>query len=140
MSESTDDLDEIRERRKRELLERVESGASGPGRPDSPGRPIVVEGPDHLDELRSTHPRLLVDFHAEWCGPCHMLAPTIERLAEDAPTAVAKVDIDRRPDLARQFGVRSVPTLVFFVDGEPDTRLVGLQDEGTLRDLVQRHV
>lgn len=74
---------------------------------------------------------LAVDFWATWCGPCKMLAPTIERLAGtyEGRAAIGKVDIDQEQELAIQYGVMSVPTVILFKDGEEVQRLVGVQPE-----------
>ncbi len=76
---------------------------------------------------RSTVP-VLVDFWAEWCGPCRLLAPTIEQLAGelDGRARVAKLNIDEHPKVANRFNVRSIPTLIIFKDGHEVDRLVGL--------------
>lgn len=141
MTEGADDIDAIRERKRRELLERAggdgDGAAAGDEATSPPGRPIPVEDEEHFDELVASQPRLLVDFHAEWCGPCQMLAPTIDRLAREGAIAVAKVDIDRLPGLAQRYAVRGVPTLLFFAGGEPAERLVGVQDESTLRERIR---
>jgi thioredoxin 1 len=130
MSETdTDELDEIRERKKEELAARA----------GTPGEPVHVEGADHLDELTADHRLVLVDFHADWCGPCQMLAPIIEELAADTPAAVAKVDVDDHPAIAGDYNVQGIPTLYLFVDGEPTERLVGVQDEADLRALIDDH-
>lgn len=69
----------------------------------------------------------LVDFWASWCGPCRMLAPTIDELSEELDDVlVGKVDVDEQQALARQFNVMSIPTLYIFKDGEPAGRIVGL--------------
>ena len=70
----------------------------------------------------------LVDFWASWCGPCKMLAPTIEPLAEryQGKALIAKVDVDTQTDLARRFGVMSIPTVLLLKDGAEMDRLVGL--------------
>lgn len=140
MSESTDDLERIRERKREELLEKQlgESSDRDAGA-ETPSKPIHVDGDTTLDSVVAEHPVVLVDFHAEWCGPCHVLSPIVDRIATDSPATVAKVDIDRNQRVAQSFNVRSVPTLILFVDGEPVERLVGVQDEGTLRQLIDQH-
>ena len=71
----------------------------------------------------------LVDFYADWCGPCRQLAPVIEELSSEfaGEARVAKLDIDSNPQAVTKYGVRSVPTLLFFKDGEVVDRLVGNQ-------------
>jgi len=101
--------------------------------------PIQVESERHLQELREANRVLLVDFHADWCGPCQMLEPTVERLASETPTTVAKVDIDDLRSLARQHQIQGVPTLLLYVDGELTERVVGVRNDDTLRELVTSH-
>ncbi|TQR21944.1 hypothetical protein C9J85_19490 [Haloferax sp. wsp5] len=74
---------------------------------------------------------VLVDFYADWCGPCKQLEPAVERIAAGTAATVAKVDIDANQQLAAKYGVRSVPTLLLFVDGEPVERLVGCTGTAT---------
>jgi thioredoxin 1 len=105
---------------------------------DSASKPVHVESAEHLQELVAEHDIVLVDFYADWCGPCKMLEPTVESLAGDDDVLVAKVDIDELQQLAAESGVRSVPTLQFYADGEAAERVVGVQDEDTLRDIVAR--
>ena len=71
---------------------------------------------------------MLVDFWASWCGPCKMLAPTVDKLAEkyDGKVIVGKVDVDEEQELARQFGVMSIPTVVFLKNGKEVDRKVGV--------------
>ncbi len=69
---------------------------------------------------------VLVDFWATWCGPCQMIAPVIEEIAEENPQlTVCKVDVDEEPALAQQFGIMSIPTLLAFKDGEVIAQTVG---------------
>ena len=142
----SEELEEIR-RRKREALERrlrdgepagaaAEDDADGGSAGSTPTTPIHVETESHLSTLVADHGVVLVDFYADWCGPCRMLEPTVEALASDSAAAVAKVDIDAHGGLASQYGVRGVPTLLLFADGEPVERVVGVQDRGTLESLV----
>ncbi|MFC6724964.1 thioredoxin family protein [Halobium palmae] len=102
------------------------------------GAPIHVESADHLQELVDDHDVVLVDYYADWCGPCDMLEPTVEELASETDAVVAKVDIDELQALAKDEGVRSVPTLQFYADGEPAERVVGVQSKEDLRAIVER--
>ncbi len=74
---------------------------------------------------------VLVDFWATWCMPCRMLAPTIEEIAEEAEgrAYVGKVNVDEEGELAMKYGVRSIPTLIFFENGKEVNRMVGVQDK-----------
>ncbi|MBQ6951426.1 MAG: thioredoxin [Clostridia bacterium] len=74
---------------------------------------------------------VLVDFWATWCMPCRMLSPTIEEIAEDAEgrAYVGKVNVDEEGELAMKYGVRSIPTLIFFQNGKEVNRMVGVQDK-----------
>ncbi|MCU0976032.1 MAG: thioredoxin [Steroidobacteraceae bacterium] len=85
---------------------------------------------------------VLVDFWAEWCGPCKMLAPTLERLAAAyaGRAKVVKVDTDAEQQLAAHFGIRSIPTIKLFRHGRPVEDAVGVQPEGALRALIERHL
>ncbi len=80
----------------------------------------------------------LVDFHADWCGPCRMLAPVLERVAEKMSGKVtfAKIDIDQAQKTAATYQVTSIPTLILFKDGKEIARLVGLRDEEALKDFI----
>ncbi len=82
--------------------------------------------------------RVLVDFYAVWCGPCKMLAPIVEKVAEDHPEiALVRVNVDEAPDLAARFGIASIPTLFYFNNGEAKNSLVGYVDEDTVKQFVE---
>jgi thioredoxin 1 len=101
--------------------------------------PVHVQGQDGLAEVTGANDTVLVDFYADWCGPCKMLEPIVAGIARDTPAVVAKVDVDENQGLAGQYGVRGVPTMVLFSDGEPVERIVGVQQEEELADLVEHY-
>ncbi|MEZ3114763.1 thioredoxin family protein [Halobaculum sp. MBLA0147] len=141
MSES-DRIDEIRAQKREELLsehgdgETADGAAAGTG---TPSEPIHVDGADHLSELLATHDVVFADFYADWCGPCKQLEPTVEHLATQTDAAVVKVDIDANQQLAARYGVRSVPTMVLFADGEVAEQVVGVRGADRLADLIGRY-
>ena len=77
---------------------------------------------------------VLVDFWAEWCGPCKMIAPVLEEIAAEkaGKLRIAKVNVDEALDISRRFEVMSIPTLILFKDGEPQHRIVGAKGKGQL--------
>ena len=83
---------------------------------------------------------VLVDFHAQWCGPCKMLSPVIEQIAEEqeGSAIVAKVDIDQAKDIAQRFGVSSIPTLMVFKDGEAVANVLGMQTKAALEGMLEK--
>lgn len=126
---SDEELDRIRERKLAELAERADS--------TTPDEPIHVESTSEFEDLIADERVVLVDFYADWCGPCRTLEPTVEAVAAETDATVVKVDVDAHQSLAGRYGVRGVPTIYLFVDGEPAERLVGVQDEATLVELVE---
>jgi thioredoxin 1 len=86
------------------------------------------------EEVRSATEAVVVDFWAEWCGPCKMIAPILDEIAAEqtGKIKIAKLNVDDNPDLARRFDVMSIPTLIVFKDGEPKKRLVGAKGKGQL--------
>jgi thioredoxin 1 len=82
---------------------------------------------------------VVVDFWAEWCGPCKMIGPSLEEIARemDGKVTVAKLNIDDNPDLAARYGVRSIPTLMMFKGGEPASMQVGARPKSALSDWIK---
>lgn len=85
---------------------------------------------------------VVVDFWADWCGPCKMLGPTVETLAEryDGKARVGKINVDQDPELARHFGVMSIPTVVFLKGGREIARKVGVMPETVYDGLIQENL
>jgi len=85
----------------------------------------------------------MVDFWATWCGPCKIVAPIVEELADDygeKGLRVGKLDVDANPKMASQFGVRSIPTILFFKDGELVDKVIGAVPRPHLEEKVQQHL
>jgi thioredoxin 1 len=137
-ADDADDVESIREEKLQELAEQ----AGGNGEETAGGRPsepLHVGSPEEFERLVNEHGLVLVDFHAEWCGPCQMMEPAIEAVAEDGPAAVLKVDIDQLQELAQQHGIRGVPTLEVYRDGERVEQAVGMKNEDGIRQLVGQY-
>jgi len=85
---------------------------------------------------------VLVDFWAEWCGPCHMIAPVVEDIANEKGEAlkVAKLNIDENPGTAQRYGVMSIPTLILFKDGQETARIVGAQGKERILAQLDQHL
>ncbi|WP_435194652.1 thioredoxin [Natronomonas sp. EA1] len=128
MSDSDDELERIQEAKREQLR------AAGE-RSD----PIRIETRAQFEELVRSRDVVLVDFYADWCGPCKLLEPTVETLARESPATVLKVDVDEHQAIASEYQVQGVPTLYLFVDGEPRERMVGVQDEATLSNTIAQY-
>ncbi len=85
---------------------------------------------------------VLVDFWADWCNPCHMIAPVLEELADEyqGQLKVGKVNVDENPETPARFGIRGIPTLLLFKDGELKEKVVGVQPKSQLVSLIDQYV
>ena len=92
-----------------------------------------LEDKDNLEELVKEG-KHLVDFYAEWCGPCKMLSPVLENLEDKID--IIKVDIDKFEELTLKYRIMSVPTLLFFVDGKKEEELIGFRTEEDLEEVI----
>ncbi len=139
----SDTIEEIRQRKAEELRETAASdtvsAAEESSHESTPSEPIQIQESDHLSEIVATHQVVLADFHADWCGPCQMLAPVIEELAANTPAAVVKIDIDAHQSLAGEFGIQSVPTLLVFAGGKPAEQLVGVREKHHYEQLIEQY-
>jgi thioredoxin 1 len=94
---------------------------------------------ENFEKLKGGSQPLVVDFWATWCGPCRMVAPVIAKLAEkyDGQIAVGKCDVEENEDLAAEFGIRNIPTILFFKNGEVVDKIVGAVSEAKLDEKFQ---
>lgn len=100
---------------------------------------IVITEQNFEQEVLKADKPVLVDFWASWCGPCRMLAPTIEQLAEEMEgvAKVGKVNVDEQPGLAARFGISSIPTLIVFEDGKVKNTSVGVVPKSMIEDMLR---
>lgn len=100
---------------------------------------IIVNKENFKEEILNSEKRVLLDFFAEWCGPCRMVAPILSELAEEHPEfVIAKVNVDKEPELASEFGVMSIPTLVVLEKGEVINRVTGARPKAALLSLLEK--
>jgi len=105
---------------------------------------FVIEVNDssfEIDVLKSDKP-VLVDFWAEWCAPCRMLAPTVDAVAEkySASARVVKLNVDDNPAISQRYGIKGIPTLILFKAGKEEERLVGATSKDAISRIMDKHV
>lgn len=130
--------DEKLEQLKRQQLKELVESASSPKMED--GKPTRVDSASFETIVLNSRTPVVVDFFADWCGPCHAVAPHVERLAARYGGRIrfAKLNVDENPELAERFEILSIPTLVFFRGGRVVDRLVGAVPYRTIEQRVEQ--
>jgi len=100
---------------------------------------VTLSDSNFDEEIKSSEEAVLVDFWAEWCGPCKMVAPILQEIAteQEGQLRIGKLNIDENLETARRFEVMSIPTLILFRDGEPQLRIIGAKGKGQLLQELQ---
>ena len=94
---------------------------------------------ENINEILASDKRVMIDFYAEWCGPCQMVLPIVEQIADENPQyVIAKVNIDEEPELTSQYDVRGVPLLIVFENGKILTQAAGARPKNAILELLKQ--
>ena len=94
---------------------------------------VIKVDKTNFEEIKNSEKRVLLDFYADWCGPCKMVAPIIDEIAKENPQyVIGKINVDEQPELASQFGVMSIPTLVVMENGKTINRTMGVKPKNAI--------
>ena len=100
---------------------------------------VVSLNKDDLEKIKNSEKTILLDFYADWCGPCRMLSPVVEEFAEENPDfVVGKINVDKEPELSEEFGVSSIPMLVVMKDGKILNKSVGAKSKQQILEMIEK--
>lgn len=131
-----DELEKIRQKKLKELMSKMSGGGM-----KVVSKPIKADA-SNFEEVVKGNENVVVDFWAEWCGPCRMLAPIIDELAEEYAGKVVfvKVNTDENQMLAATYGISAIPTLIFFKNGKPVDQIIGALPKSELKRWIERNL
>ena len=100
---------------------------------------LKITGDNFEGEVLKSNKKVLIDFYADWCGPCRMMSPIIDQIAEEMQDKikVGKVNVDENQELAMEYGVMSIPTIVILENGEVKNTLVGVRDKNEIKEILK---
>ena len=99
---------------------------------------VISVTKENFDEIKNSPKTVLLDFYADWCGPCKMVSPIVDKIAEEHPEyVVGKINVDDEDELAESFGVMSIPTLVVLKGGEVANKSIGVQPKEAILDMLK---
>ena len=99
---------------------------------------VISINKNNFEEIKSSEKKVLIDFYADWCGPCRMVSPIVDEIAEENPQyLIGKVNVDEQPELAEEFGVFSIPTLVIMKNGEVVSQSAGARPKAQILKMLE---
>jgi len=99
---------------------------------------VISVNKNNFEEIKNSGAVVLLDFYADWCGPCRMVSPIVDEIAEENPAyVVGKINVDDEPELAQEFGVMSIPTLVVIKNGEVVNQATGARPKGQILAMIE---
>lgn len=96
---------------------------------------IINSNKNNFKELINN--KVIVDFYADWCGPCKMLSPVLDKISEEENIDIVKINVDNDPELAKEYGIMSIPTIIVFENGEEKNKNIGLCSKQDIKDMIK---